>query len=158
MEEGDQRLESEELLQHAEAEKPERQWRWFTAGIVVADALVTGAVQVFDLASLITGNREEIASPESSLLPYTMQVSALPTRARAVDMIRTLRDHDLDAYLVTSTRNDRTWYRVHVGHYLTVEEADSIAKQLIEDGIIDGYYVARFEAGEIPEELNYSEE
>jgi SPOR domain len=138
---------------HDRPKSGSRKWIWAVIGVVfVAIALII-VLSKFDLLGTAENADTKQLAAERSVMPYTLQVSALPTRARAVELIRSLNDLGLDSYLVTTTQNDKTWYRVHLGHFASTEEANAAATQLLSDNVIDDYYVARFESGEIPSEL-----
>ncbi len=128
---------------------------WLIPAVLLVGVVLVTLIRTYEMppeSAVDTLTQQQLAAMQSEL-PYTLQVSALPTRARAISLIRTLREKNLDAYLVTTTQNELTWYRVHIGHYSNMEEAKFLAEQLKADSVIDDYYVARFEPGEIPAEL-----
>ncbi|MCB2210829.1 SPOR domain-containing protein [bacterium] len=130
-----------------------RPWLIVAAALVILAVIGFGIYRALDSDETPAESQEPVQTAVQSELPYTLQVSALPTRERAVQMIRSLRRQNQDAYLVTTNQDNKIWYRVHLGHYASTEEATAYAQQLKTDGIIDDYYVARFEPGDIPPEL-----
>jgi len=91
----------------------------------------------------------EVLSP----LPFTVQIAALPTRGAAVRKIRELRSEGVDAYYVITERNDTRWYRIRFGKYENTRAAQAAADSLKQLGVIQEYFIATFEKGEVPQDL-----
>jgi SPOR domain len=85
--------------------------------------------------------------------PFTVQVAALPTREAAFRKLSELRVDNIDAYYVLTKRGETSWYRLRFGQYDTTRDAQTVADSLKRAGLIDEYFVATFEPGEIPKEV-----
>ncbi len=56
---------------------------------------------------------------------YTVQLSSWQSRSKAEGEVRRLRSSGYDSYLTSVNRNDGTWYRVRIGNFGSVEEAQA---------------------------------
>jgi len=78
--------------------------------------------------------------------PYTIQAGAFKDRERALTLIKTLNQHQLQAYL-TPPQEGSSWYQVRLGHYDTLSQARAVADELKNKGIISNYFIANFQGG-----------
>lgn len=129
-------------------------WVWMVAATALLAAFVlsilaiTGVLPFTTPVDRQTGAELPIAVTSES--PFTVQAAAFPDREKAARMVHELRDRGLDAYLVSTQRERRTFHRVHIGHFERIEPAQVFADSLISVGAIREYYVARFVPGEVP--------
>lgn len=64
---------------------------------------------------------------------WSIQVSAVPDKKRAEDYMKSLKAKGLEAWISTVDGTDgKTYYRVRIGHFPTVEEATAEMKKLQE--------------------------
>lgn len=88
--------------------------------------------------------RAEIAKAPSGTGKFTVQVSSWTSTADADRAVSRWKQAGFDAYVVEAFVNGRTWYRVRVGRYTTMDEARQAAEQI--RGVQqDGVWVTRFE-------------
>jgi cell division protein FtsN len=75
---------------------------------------------------------------------YTVQVSSWTSTADADRAVSKWKQAGFDAYVVEGIVNGRTWYRVRVGRYTTMDEARQVAEQI--RGVQEnGVWVTKFE-------------
>jgi DedD protein len=67
------------------------------------------------------------ASPERT---WTVQVKSSPDKIFADRSVAQLKSKGYDAFVVEAEVNGKTWYRVHVGHLATRQEAENLRRTL----------------------------
>ena len=65
----------------------------------------------------------QIPPAEEVKTPWTVQVAAAETRAKADSMVAKLKERGYEAYVTSGQLNRRTFYRVRVGRYRNRQEA-----------------------------------
>lgn len=63
---------------------------------------------------------------------YTLQVGSFPTEAEAGKLVQTLNDKGFKSSFAQATVNGKTWYRVNVGLFGTVKEAQDYKPSFLE--------------------------
>ncbi len=123
----------------------------YVAGGLAAVILVVLALRGF------APSREAAPSPGlsppgavRSQEPYTVQVAAHRDRDAAIRHLSLLRSRGVDAYYVASGEPSPRWYRIRVGRFSATAQARAFADSLVAAGVIQEYYIAQFEPGEIP--------
>jgi len=71
-------------------------------------------------------------------------------RDAAIRHLALLRSRGVDAYYVASGEPSPRWYRIRVGRFSATAQARAFADSLVAAGVIQEYYIAQFEPGEIP--------
>ncbi len=122
----------------------------YAVSAIVGTIVIVSALIVF--ATNLTRNRTIELTPPGPYLsdkPLAVQIAARRTMEGAEELIDTLRSLNIDAYVVW--REGSQWYRVRAGAFDTEQGAARYADSLVALEIIDEYYIARFEPGEVPE-------
>jgi CHAT domain-containing protein/Tfp pilus assembly protein PilF len=98
------------------------------------------------------GDQLHIASPGTpglasvQTMTYTVQLEATPALATAQETVKRLRAQGMDAYIVKSrVKGKGTFFRVRAGNFLTQTEAKKYGVDMLEKGIADEFFVARYE-------------
>lgn len=73
------------------------------------------------------------ATPEAAHKPYNIQIDAPMGQAAAQQMYQRLNALGYHAHITAVTVNGRTWYRLQIGPYQTVEEARAAQAKLREE-------------------------
>jgi cell division septation protein DedD len=82
--------------------------------------------------------RVAAADPEPSAVPrpvipagaYTIQIASAPSKGEAQAIVNQLRARKYDAYMLTAALPQGTFYRVRVGHYLDLDQAEKARRIL----------------------------
>jgi hypothetical protein len=83
-----------------------------------------------------------IASAMHNTIWYTIQVSSSREEQDAARQVAILNTHGLAAVSsYEAVEGKGMWYRVYVGRFRTVKEAEAAASRLKADGIISGYWI-----------------
>jgi len=65
--------------------------------------------------------------------PYSVQIDAMMDRSGAEQMAQKMRAKGFEPYIVPTTIDGKTWYRLRVGHYATPEQAQAAESRLHEE-------------------------
>ncbi|MBW2610889.1 MAG: SPOR domain-containing protein [Deltaproteobacteria bacterium] len=81
-------------------------------------------------------------SSSKSLKAITIQVSSHKKAENAQREINRLKDQGLDVFVDYEQVKDKgLWHRVYIGRFESREEATKYAKELVDKGIISGFWV-----------------
>ncbi|MBD3165241.1 hypothetical protein GF324_01465, partial [bacterium] len=131
-------------------------WHWFALGGGIVLAVLLGLM----IIQFVTDRDPELpaVSAPGTEMPaseLTIQIAAKRTREGAVDLIRDLRSKGVDAYMVGD--EGARWFRVRVGGFETQIQARRVADSLVAVDAIEEYYIARFEPGRVPPDVEQEE-
>ncbi len=123
----------------------------YIAAVSVIIIIFVLAATIPRKSSLFNGDRGlSHPGPVLSDQPFTIQVAAYKLQDTAVQQLNKLRIKNIDAYLVYPAENKSSYYQLRFGHYNTIQEANTAADSFKTSGIIEEYFIARFEEGEVP--------
>jgi|GEM_PF-2102978 len=142
---------------------PKSRWGIIVA-IIAIIVIVAGSIYYLMNSGIVEQNSTEptlqkkvniLSAPGEvrSQYPFTIQISALPTREAAVSELNILREKGIDAYYVITRRDEAEWYRIRFGEFQTTRNAQAIADSLRQVGLFQEYYIAAFEPGLIPKDV-----
>ncbi|MGZ3690772.1 MAG: SPOR domain-containing protein [Pseudobdellovibrio sp.] len=96
-----------------------------------------------------TAQEREPASipPKQEIIPihYTVQIGSFPTETEAATMTKSLQGKGYKTSFVPATVNGQTWYRVNVGLFGTVKEAQDYKKEFLEKTKLTSAIVQRLQ-------------
>lgn len=119
----------------------------------IAVTLLVAAVVVLIINTV--GYLVRPRSPDQATAPvkkvvtdrFTLQVAAYLKKKHAEKYVAHLKTLGLDAFWTQTTRRNKTWYQVRVSHFPDKAAARAYGQSLKEQGLIDDFYVANYEAG-----------
>lgn len=74
---------------------------------------------------------------------YTVQVGAYPSTTEADKIVNSLKARGYSAAFTQANVNGKTWYRVQVGSFVTLEEAQAQKKDLVEKNHLSSAIIQR---------------
>lgn len=83
--------------------------------------------------------------PRQEFVPvhYTVQIGSYPTELEAMDMTKTLQSKGYKTSYVPAKVNGQTWYRVNVGLFGTIKEAQDYKREFLQETSMSSAIVQR---------------
>ena len=78
---------------------------------------------------------------------FTLQVAAYLKQHHAEKYASQLKAQGIDAYWTETVRRNKRWYQVRIAHFPDKAAARAYGQSLKQQGLIDDFYVANYEAG-----------
>jgi len=82
-----------------------------------------------------TSQSEEIKGGQLTAYSYTIQIASFPSEADAQNHIAKLGEKGYSAYKSSGMVGDKIWYRIRIGSFNNITEANASLKKLEESGI-----------------------
>jgi len=105
-----------------------------TEWLQIASQSVTQSEGTISRETIVTvESPEPPPKPKSEAKPegqWAVQVRASQTRSDSLGLAKKLKAKGYDAQVVEGQIQGRTWYRVHVGHFVTKQEAQALLNML----------------------------
>lgn len=109
----------------------------------IADSKSVTTVKDDRKVASIPEKAKSIAATTKDDSKYTVQVGAYPSPKEADKVVSSLKARGYEASYAEATVNGKTWYRVQVGTFITLQEAQNQKKELVEKNHLSSAIIQR---------------